>query len=236
MSEDKLILAIPSKGRLMDKSRDIFASAGLVLRKTGDERGYRGIIDGIDSIEIAYLSAMEIAAQLKVGRVHMGITGEDLLRETIGDVDSTLQFMHPLGFGNADVVVAVPGSWLDVSTMGDLEDVAARFHLHHGRRLKVATKYMNITRRFFSQNGVSSYRIVGSLGATEGTPAAGTAEVIVDITSTGQTLKANHLKILDDGIIFQSQANLAASEKIEWSKTAFETRDQILNRLNLSAD
>lgn len=236
MSEDKLILAIPSKGRLMDKSRDVFASAGLVLRKTGDERGYRGIIDGIDSIEIAYLSVMEIAAQLKIGRVHMGITGEDLLRETIGDVDSTLQFMHPLGFGNADIVVAVPGSWLDVSTMGDLEDVAAKFHLNHGRRLKVATKYMNITRRFFSQSGVSSYRIVGSLGATEGAPAAGTAEVIVDITTTGQTLKANHLKILDDGIILQSQANITASEKIEWSKTAVQTRDQILHRLNLSAD
>ena len=89
------------------------------MRKTGDERGYRGVIDGIDGIEIAYLSAMEIAAQLKNGRVHMGITGEDLLRETIGDVNRTLQFMHPLGFGNADIVVAVPSSWLDVSTMGD---------------------------------------------------------------------------------------------------------------------
>lgn len=218
----------------MDKTRDVFASAGLVLRKSGDDRGYRGVIDGFDDVEIAYLSAMEIAEQLNIGRVHIGVTGEDLLRETIRDVGATLQFMHPLGFGDASVVVAVPMSWLDVSTMRDLEDVAVAFHSIHGRRLKVATKYMNVTRRFFSQKGVSSYTIVESLGATEGTPAAGTAEVIVDITSTGQTLQANHLKVLDDGIILQSQANLVSSENIEWSDTAIKARDQVLKRLGLS--
>ena len=196
MESSSFIIAVPSKGRLKEKAADLFERAGMALRAKGHERGYRGQLEGLDDVEVEYTSASEIVHQLKAGRVHLGITGEDLVRETLADVDAKVEFLTPLGFGHADVVVAVPDCWLDVSRMADLEDVAAQFSRAHGRRLRVATKYLNLTRRFFAANGVAGYRIVESAGATEATPASGTAELIVDITSTGATLKANHLKIL----------------------------------------
>ena len=188
-----LIIAIPSKGRLKDAAAEIFQRAGLGLKKIGHERGYRGSLEGLNNVEVAYLSAAEIVHQLKTGRVHLGVTGEDLIRETIADVDGSVEFLRPLGFGRADVIVGVPDCWVDVSRMADLEDVAAQFMREHGRRLRVATKYMNLTRRFFAAHGVAGYRIVESVGATEATPAAGTAELIVDITTTGTTLRANQM-------------------------------------------
>jgi ATP phosphoribosyltransferase len=205
-----LTLALPSKGRLMEQAEALFARAGLSIRRLGHERGYRGVLEGLD-MEVAFLSASEIAQSLKDGAVDLGVTGEDLLREAMPPEDPRAQILHRLGFGNADVVVAVPESWLDVATMADLDEVAVAFHARHGKRLRVATKYLGLTRRFFAAKGVTGYRIVESLGATEGAPATGTAEVIVDITTTGSTLKANQLKILDDGVILRSQAVLAAT-------------------------
>jgi len=210
MTEHTVVLAIPSKGRLMEQVQDLFASAGLEIRKNGHSRGYRGTLDGIAGVEIAFLSATEIAEQLRLGLVDLGITGEDLMHEAMEDAERRIEFAKPLGIGKADVVTAVPDCWIDVTRMSDLEDVAGIFHRAHGRRLRVATKYMNLTRRYFALNGISGYRIVESLGATEGTPAAGTSEMIVDITSTGATLKANHLRVLEDGVILQSQAVLFA--------------------------
>lgn len=232
MSNAPLIIAIPSKGRLMEQSGEIFAGAGLKLQKTGHERGYRGAIEGYDGVEIAFLSASEIAQQMSLGRVHAGITGMDLIREGTREGAERMEVLRPLGFGQADVVVAVPECWLDVSRMSDLEEVAAIFYRQHGRRLRVATKYLNLTRRFFAEKGVTGYRIVESLGATEGTPAAGTAEMIVDITSTGTTLRANHLKVLEDGLILKSQAVLAKSKTAEWSRTQEKALKEILIHLD----
>jgi ATP phosphoribosyltransferase len=158
-----------------------------------------------------------------------------LIRETLPDVDAAVDFLAPLGFGRADVVVAVPDCWIDVAGMEDLEDVAAQFARAHGRRLRVATKYMNLTRRFFAAHGVASYRIVESVGATEGTPAAGTAELIVDITTTGTTLRANHLKVLEDGLILRSQAHLMASRASSWTLGTMRLRDAIVARLGDAA-
>ncbi|MEC9367264.1 MAG: ATP phosphoribosyltransferase, partial [Pseudomonadota bacterium] len=194
--------------------------------------GYRGEFAGLEDVEIAFLSASEIAQQLRSGRAHLGVTGEDLVRESIADTDEKVDFLRPLGFGGADVVVAVPECWIDVQRMSDLEDVGALFYREHGRRLRVATKYPNLTRRHFAAAGVAGYRIVESLGATEGTPAAGTAEIIVDITTTGTTLKANHLKVLDDGVILRSQAMLVASKAAMWNGTAAKIRDELLSRLD----
>ncbi len=234
MSSDPLILALPSKGRLMERASEMFESAGMQVRKTGHERGYRGEIVGKPDVEIAFLSASEITQQLKLGRVHAGITGEDLIRESGQEDAMRIDIVRPLGFGNADVVVAVPACWLDVSKMSDIEEVAAIFFREHGRRLRVATKYLNLTRRFFSSKGVTGYRIVESLGATEGTVAAGTAEIIVDITSTGTTLKANHLQILDDGLILKSQAVLAKSKTALWSQHNQDVIEEIALRLQPS--
>ena len=206
----RLTIALPSKGRLMEKAQELFAAAGYEISRIGHARGYRGRIEGLENAEVAFLSASEIAHHLKEGKVDIGITGEDLLRETIARLEERVEILSPLGFGHADVVVAVPESWLDCATMADLEEVAEDFHARHGRRLRVATKYLRLTRRFFAEHGVGGYRTVLSLGATEGAPAAGMAELIVDITSTGSTLRANHLKVLDDGLILASQAVLAA--------------------------
>ncbi len=228
----KLTIAVPSKGRLKDQAADLFERAGMALRNKGHERGYRGALAGIDGVEVVFVSAAEIVHQLRSGRVHLGLTGEDLIRETLADVDGTVEFLAPLGFGRADVVVAVPDCWIDVDLMADLEDVAAQFARAHGRRLRVATKYMTLTRRFFATHGVAGYRIVESAGATEATPAAGTAELIVDITTTGTTLRANHLKVLEDGLILNSQAHLLASRAAPWTQAATRLRDAILVRLN----
>jgi ATP phosphoribosyltransferase len=162
----------------------------------------------------------------------MGVTGEDLVHETLPDVETSVEFLAPLGFGRADVVVAVPDCWIDVARMADLEDVAAQFARAHGRRLRVATKYLNLTRRFFAKAGVAGYRIVESVGATEGTPAAGTSELIVDITTTGTTLKANHLKVLEDGLVLKSQAHLFAARNAGWTDGALTLRNAILDRLS----
>ena len=228
----KLVLAVPSKGRLMEQTTEMFARAGLIVRKVGHARGYRGEIDGLADVEVAYVSSSEIAAALKSGSVHMGITGEDLVRETMSDAATRVQMRKALGFGFADVVVAVPQCWIDVTTVSDLEAIAVPFRRTHGRWPRVATKYMNLTRQFFSSAGFGDYRVVESLGATEGTPAAGTAEFIVDITTTGETLHANGLKILDDGIILKSQANLVSSNLAEWNAERLALADRIATALS----
>nr|WIE91404.1 ATP phosphoribosyltransferase [Mesorhizobium sp. WSM4875] len=210
-----ITLAIPSKGRLKEQSLEVLAKAGLAVALPEDDRKYRARIDGLDNVEVAFLSASEIAGEIGQGAVDLGITGEDLLRENLAGWEARAEIVARLGFGHADVVVAVPDIWLDVDTMADLDDVAADFRQRHGRRLRIATKYWRLTQQFFSlKHGIQVYRIVESLGATEGAPAAGLADVIVDITTTGSTLRANHLKVLGDGIILKSQACLVASRKV----------------------
>jgi ATP phosphoribosyltransferase len=227
----KLTLAVPSKGRLMEQTTEMFDRAGLKVRKVGHVRGYRGEIEGLPDVDVAYVSSSEIAAALKEGSVHLGITGEDLVRETMSDADTRVKFLKPLGFGFADVVVAIPNWWIDVATVADLESTALPFRRAHGRWPRVATKYINLTRRFFSSKGFGDYRIVESLGATGGTPSSGTAELIVDITTTGETLRANGLRILDDGVILKSQANLIASNIAPWPAEALAARRRIMSRL-----
>jgi ATP phosphoribosyltransferase len=205
------VLAVPSKGRLQENAEAFFTRAGLALAKPRGARDYRGTISGLDNVEIAYLSASEIASQLARGAVHLGVTGEDLVRESIAEADKRVLFIDSLGFGNANVVVAVPQAWIDVRTMADLDDVTTGFRAQHNRRMRVATKYINLTRAFFAAHGIVDYRIVESAGATEGAPAVGTAEMIVDITTSGVTLAANGLKVLDDGVILRSQANLVGA-------------------------
>ncbi len=207
-----ITLALPSKGRLKEEALGVLKNAGLSVILPKDQRNYRAQVKGESQIDILFLSASEIARELGYGSVDLGVTGEDLIRETLSSADERVQIEARLGFGHADVVVAVPEVWYDVSTMADLDDVAADFRQRHGRRLRIATKYWRLTQQFFSQmHGIQVYRIVESLGATEGAPASGSADIIVDITSTGSTLHANHLKVLDDGVILKSQACLVSS-------------------------
>ncbi|HWD28629.1 MAG TPA: ATP phosphoribosyltransferase [Rhizomicrobium sp.] len=227
-----LTLAVPSKGRLQEQVYAYFADAGANLKQTSGARGYRATLGGFADVEVMLLSASEIAASLIAGDVHLGVTGEDLLREQAPELTGRIHLIKPLGFGFANVVVAVPQYWIDVSTMADLDDVCAAFAHKHRRRLRVATKYLQLTRDYFARMGISDYRIVESAGATEGAPAAGTAEAIVDITTTGATLSANGLKILEDGTILESQAQLAAAVGADWTPQARATVEALLGRLH----
>jgi len=226
-----LTLAVPSKGRLQEQVNEYFADAGVTLKQSAGARGYRATLAGFPDVEVMLLSASEIASSLISGDVHLGVTGEDLLREQAPELAGRIHLVKPLGFGFANVVVAVPQYWIDVSTMADLDDVCAAFAHKHRRRLRIATKYVQLTRAFFAHMGISDYRIVESAGATEGAPAAGTAEAIVDITTTGATLEANGLKVLEDGTILESQAQLAASLGAEWTKEACVAAEGLLARL-----
>lgn len=226
-----LTIALPSKGRLQEQALAFLGDAGLNVAQARGTRDYVATLSGIPDVAVALLSAAEIAGELRAGRVHLGISGEDLLREHAQDAGDRTLVIEKLGFGRADVIVAVPRAWIDVSTMADLDDVAAAFHARHHRRLRVATKYLNLTRAFFAGHGIADYRIVESLGATEGAPAAGTAEAIVDITTTGATLAANELKVLDDGVILRSEAVLAASLRAAWSEPARIAARALFDRL-----
>jgi ATP phosphoribosyltransferase len=226
-----LVIAVPSKGRLQENAHAFFARAGLALKQPRGAREYRGAIAGLDGVEVAYLSSTEIVSQLAQGSIHLGVAGEDLVRENIADPEQRTVFLDQLGFGEANVVVAVPQAWIDVRSMADLDDVATAFRLKHDRKMRVATKYVNLTRTFFSSHNIIDYRIVESAGATEGAPAAGTAELIVDITTTGATLAANGLKVVDDGIILRSQANLIAARRAAWGDPHREIARLILDRI-----
>lgn len=232
MSKPVLTIGIPSKGRLQENAFAFFSRAGLNIVQPRGARDYRGTVKGVEGIEIAFLSASEIAGELARGAVHFGVTGADLIHESLADPASKVEMLAPLGFGFANVVVAVPEAWIDVHEMADIEEVAADFRHKQAQRLRVATKYVNLTRRFFKKHGIADYRIVESLGATEGAPAAGTADIVVDITTTGSTLAANALKVLDDGTMLKSEANLVASLHADWSDEAREMARLVLARIH----
>jgi ATP phosphoribosyltransferase len=218
-----LKLGVPSKGRLMEKTFDWFGSRGVGLRKAGLDREYAGAVDGIEGIELVLLSAGEIPRELAAGNIHLGVTGTDLVREKLANWDARVTELAPMGFGGADLVIAVPKLWVDVCTLDDLDAAAAAFRRTHGFRLRIATKYHRLVRDFLRENGVADYQLVDSQGATEGTVKNETAEAIADITSTGETLRANGLKVLDDGLIHASQATLFRGRRKDWTDAQRQT-------------
>ena len=210
-------LGVPSKGRLMDKTFDWFEERGLTLKKTGSEREYSGAVEGIDGVELVLLSAGEIPRELTAGRIHLGVTGSDLVREKVPSWETRVTELAGMGFGGADLIIAVPTSWVDVETLDDLDAAAAQFRRTHGFRMRIATKYHRLVREFLREHGVADYQLVDSQGATEGTVRNETAEAVADITSTGETLRANNLKILSDSLVHSSQATLFKSRSADWS-------------------
>lgn len=228
-----LKLGVPSKGRLMDKTFDWFGQRGVILRKSGSDREYAGAVEGIGGVELILLSAGEIPRELSAGTIHLGVTGSDLVREKLAAWDSQVTELAHMGFGGADLIIAVPQGWVDVDSLDDLDAAAAAFRIRHGMRLRIATKYHRLVRDFLRENGVADYRLVDSQGATEGTVKNETAEAVADITSTGETLRANGLKILDDGLIHASQATLFCGRKKEWTTQQRETLERLLDMLGL---
>jgi ATP phosphoribosyltransferase len=216
MSTEPLIIGLPSKGRTKEPTEAWLADCGFRLEIAGGERGYRASLSGLPGVQVQLLPAADIAVGVDAGDLHLGVIGEDLLRERGEGVDQRVMLIRALGFGRADLVVAAPRSWIDVEDMADVAEVASAYLARTGRRLRVATKYGVQTRTFFARLGIVDYRIVESSGATEGAPATGAAELIVDITTTGATLRANGLKVLADGLILKSQFQLAAGLTAPW--------------------
>ena len=204
-------LGVPSKGRLMEKTFDWFGARGVTLSRTGSDREYAGAVAGVDGVDLVLLSAGEIPRELAAGRIHLGVTGNDLIQEKLVQWDQKVEPLAPLGFGHANLIVAVPHCWVDVDTLDDLDGAAAAFRARHGFRMRIATKYHRLVRDYLRRGGVADYQLVDSQGATEGTVKNLTAEAIADITSTGETLRANHLKILDEPPVLESQATLFRS-------------------------
>ncbi len=227
-----LKLGLPSKGRLQEQTIDWFAERGITVERTGSGREYAGRVSGVENVELVLLSAGEIPRELAAGRIHLGVTGQDLVHEKIPVWQTKITEITPMGFGFADLVLAVPAIWGDVESVDDLDAVAAAFRARHGFRLRIATKYHNLTREFLRAQGVADYQLVDSQGATEGTVKHLTAEAIADITSSGETLKANHLKILPDGLILKSQATLFAANSADWSGGVAVAARQISARLD----
>lgn len=205
-----LKLGVPSKGRLMEQTFDWFAERGVRLGRAGSEREYAGKVEGAEGVALVLLSAGEIPRELAAGRIHLGVTGSDLVREKLAGWRSDVVEVARMGFGHADLVLAVPECWRDCETLDDLAVIARDFRAAHGFRLRIATKYHRLVRAFLSEHEVADYQLVDSQGATEGTVANLSAEAIADITSSGETLRANHLKILPDALIHASQATLFA--------------------------
>jgi len=227
-----LKLGVPSKGRLMEQTFEWFADHGLTLSRTGSDREYAGAIAGIDGMELVLLSAGEIPRELAAGRIDLGVTGTDLVQEKLPSWGRSVEPLADMGFGHADLIIAVPSAWVDVDTLDDLDAAAAAFRLTHGFRLRIATKYHRLVRDFLREHGVADYQLVDSQGATEGTVKNETAEAIADITSTGDTLRANHLKVLSDGLILQSQATLFLSNVSQLSAQDRHTLELLRGLIN----
>ena len=226
-------LGVPSKGRLMEKTVDWFGQRGIVLGRAGSDRDYAGRVEGIDGVELVLLSAGEIPREMAAGRLHLGVTGTDLVREKLAGWDQQVEELAELGFGHADLILAVPAAWVDVNVLDDLDAAAAAFRAAHGFRLRIATKYHRLVRDYLRDHGVADYQLVDSQGATEGTVKNETAEAIADITSTGETLRANHLKILDEEPILRSQATLFRSRKADLTAEDRKVLTLLLDRLEL---
>jgi ATP phosphoribosyltransferase len=228
-----LKLGVPSKGRLQDETIAWFGARGVTLARAGGGREYRGTVRGAAGVELVLLSAAEIPRELSAGRLHLGVTGQDLVREEIPRWGERVAELAPMGFGFADLVVAVPAFWVDVVGMADLDAAAAEFRARHGHRLRVATKYHHLVREFFRGHGVADYQLVDSQGATEGTVKNLTAEAVADITTTGSTLRDNHLRVLEDGVILRSQATLLLARGAAWGVAAEAALAGLCARLGL---
>lgn len=152
-----LKLGVPSKGRLMDQTFAWFAAHGVTLARSGSDREYAGTVAGAEGVQLVLLSAAEIPRELAAGRIQLGVTGSDLVREKLAGWRSDVVEIAPMGFGHADLVLAVPACWRDCETLDDFAVIARDFRAAHGMRLRIATKYHRLVRAFLSAHEVADY-------------------------------------------------------------------------------
>ena len=212
MTKNIVNIGIPSKGRLKKDILNIFKKSRLNLFSERGERDLLGSIKQLRHVKVLYLHAREIVERLGDGSLDLGFSGYDLLKESEINIQNKINVIKKYDFGKATLVVAVPDPWIDVQTVADLEEIAFEFKEKKKKRVRVATKYVNLTREFLFSKGVTQFKLVKSLGATEAYPFTGSSELITDITSTGETLKANNLRMLKDGEILKSEACMMISK------------------------
>ena len=212
-------IGIPSKGRLRKDVLNIFKKNKLKLISERGERDLFGSIKNKKNIKVVYLHAREIIQRLGDGSLDLGFSGFDLFKESEINTQNKISVTKKYNFGKATLVVAIPDEWIDVQTIADLEEIAFEFKDKKKKRLRVGTKYPNLTREFLFSKGVTQFKLVDSLGATETYPFTGSAEIITDITSTGETLRANNLRILKDGEILKSEACMMISKTSSKNKS-----------------
>jgi len=228
----KFVLALPSKGRLQEQCINFLSGCGFDVRRIGNGREYVARMVGVDDVDVIFLRPEEIPSRVEQGDAHAGMTGEDLYREYGEGSPSSALVMPKLGFGGARLVVAIPQSWVDVASMNDLDEAAMLFHQRHGRSLRVATKFTRLTRAFFANSGITEYSLVESSGATEGAPASGVADFVVDLTSTGTTLAENHLKEISGGTVLQTEVCLIASlRNAQWGPKAVAAFEHLVEQI-----
>ena len=228
-----LRLAIPAKGRMHGETVAWLGSLGIEVARDAEKREYAARARGLRGLELALIPAGDVPGELASGVVHIGVTGMDMMGERLPRWSERAEELGGLGFGRADLSIAVPKFWADVDTVHDLDEAAAQFRHHHGRRLRIATKYAVLAREFLSGKGVADYQLVESAGATEGAVSNHSAEAIADIVSTGRTLEANGLKRLRDGRILKSEAALYMSRQAEFPTDGCRILKEFLKRAGI---
>jgi ATP phosphoribosyltransferase len=223
-------IGLPSKGRLKDESLKIFKKKNLSIKDA--KRNYLSEIKNFRLNEVIFSHAREIVERLADNSLDIGISGYDLLKESLPGIQKNIQVFSRLNFGFADLIVAVPNAWIDVQTIADLEEISFEFKDKNIGKLRVATKYPNLTNDFLLSKGLTQYKIINSLGSTEIYPFTDQSEIITDITSSGATLKANNLRVLKDGNILKSSACILVSKKSLKDKNKKNLVLSLLKKLN----
>jgi ATP phosphoribosyltransferase len=227
----KLIkIGLPSKGRLKEESLKIFKKNKLSIKDS--KRNYMSEIKNFSINEVIFSHAREIVERLADNSLDIGISGFDLLKESLPGIQKNIQVFSRLNFGFANLIVAVPNAWIDVQTIADLEEISFEFKDKNTRKLRIATKYPNLTNDFLLSKGLTQYKIVNSLGSTEIYPFTNQSEIITDITSSGATLIANNLRVLKDGSILESSACILVSKKSLKDKNKKKIIASLLKNLN----
>lgn len=211
-NNSSLRIALPSKGALDKGTREFLAAAGLKVSRP-NERQYVGKIPAIPEVFLLFQRAADIFRKVEEGSADLGVTGYDVVCEEGQDHDDVVVISDRLGYGKCELVLAVPDSWIDVSSIEDLADLTLLFR-EKGKELRIATKYTNLTRKWLYQKRVVHFSLVEAHGALEAAPRMGYADMIVDVTSTGTTLRENHLKRLTGGTLLKSQACLIANKRL----------------------
>ena len=218
MSKETINIGCVSKGRLKIQSEQLFKKKKLKIFFDKGERELIGKVKGRPDISVSFMHAREILEQLSIGNLDIGISGLDLLKESDINIQKNIKSEKQLNFGFATLVLACRNEFIDLFTTLDLDEVADDYKKKNKSLLKIGTKYPNLTREFLYSRGVTNFTIVKSLGSTELMCVMNTAQLISDITSSGDTLKQNNLRILNDGEILKSQACILSSKKSKKKK------------------